>query len=181
MKKEGDSTMIKCPACGRRLEPDTRFCNQCGTHLATGTTLATEPLSQQDLPTSEVDPWLHLIDQHQNAILPATATALRITVARTGRQVLLLFPIGEIDLGRSDPMCGIHPDVDLAPDGGFVEGVSRRHAKVVQTGNRIFIQDVGSTNGTFLNGKRIRPHLTYALREDDALQLGGLELRVGFE
>jgi hypothetical protein len=173
--------MITCPACGRRLEPDTRFCNQCGTHLATGATLATEPLSQQDLPTSEVDPWLHLIDQHQNAILPATATALRITVARTGRQVLLLFPIGEIDLGRSDPVCGIHPDVDLAPDGGFVEGVSRRHAKVVQTGNRIFIQDVGSTNGTFLNGKRIRPHLTYALREDDTVQLGGLELWVGFE
>jgi pSer/pThr/pTyr-binding forkhead associated (FHA) protein len=158
-----------------------RFCSQCGAHLSPGKSLATEPLSEADLPASEEDPWLRLIDEHENAILPATATALRITVARTGRYVLLLFPIGDVELGRSDPSSGIDPDVDLARDGGFVEGVSRRHAKITQTGNRVLVEDVGSTNGTFLNGKRIRSHLGYALREDDSLQLGGLELRIGFE
>ena len=173
--------MTECPACGHRLGPDTRFCSQCGAYLSPGAPLATEPLAEADLPASGADPWLHLINEHEHAILPATATALRFTIARTGRQVVLPFPIGEIDLGRSDPSCGIDPDVDLARDGGFVEGVSRRHAKVTQAGNRILVEDVGSTNGTFLNGKRIRPHLAYALREDDALQLGGLELRVGFE
>jgi hypothetical protein len=158
-----------------------RFCGQCGAHLYPGTPLATEPLSEADLPASEADPWLRLIDEHENAILPATATALHITVARTGRQVLLPFPIGEVELGRSDPSTGVDPDVDLARDGGFVEGVSRRHARITQAGNRILVEDVGSTNGTFLNGRRIRSHQDYALREDDSLQLGGLELRIGFE
>ena len=59
--------------------------------------------------------------------------------------------------------------------------VSRKHARISWQSGDYVVEDLGSTNGTFLNGKRIRPHLTYALREDDVLQLGGLELRVGFE
>jgi len=95
--------------------------------------------------------------------------------------VLFPPPIDDICLGRRDPSGGVFPDLDLAPDGGVEEGVSRRHAKVYQMGNRIFVEDVGSANGTFLNDKRITPHLPHLLQEGDTLQLGRLRLGVKFD
>jgi hypothetical protein len=173
--------MIECPACGSSLRPGILFCDKCGAHVPTGTSLATEPLPEEDLPAFEADPWLQVIQDYESAELPAAATRLRITVTKSGRQVLFPLPIDVIYLGRGDAYSGISPDVDLAPDGGFLEGVSRRHARVLQTGNRLFIEDVGSANGTTLNDDRLRPYIPYPLREGDTLQLGKLELRVGFD
>jgi len=90
-------------------------------------------------------------------------------------------PIDEVCLGRRDASRGIFPDLDLTPDGGVVEGVSRYHARIYQMGNRIFVEDVGSANGTFLNNQRLTPHLPHLLREGDKLQLGRLRLRVEFD
>ncbi len=49
--------------------------------------------------------------------------------------------------------------------------VSRNHAKVTRQGNRYQIVDLGSTNGTFVNGRRLRG--TMWLRQGDELRLGG--------
>jgi pSer/pThr/pTyr-binding forkhead associated (FHA) protein len=59
--------------------------------------------------------------------------------------------------------------------------VSRRHAKIHQKGTRFFIEDVGSANGTFLNGKRLTPYLPHPLQEGDELQLGKLQMAVDFD
>ena len=90
-------------------------------------------------------------------------------------------PIDEVCLGRLDASRGIFPDLDLTPDGGGAEGVSRHHARIYQIDNRIFVEDVGSANGTFLNNQRLTPHLPHLLREGDKLQLGRLQLRVKFD
>jgi hypothetical protein len=173
--------MIECPACGCRLRPGSLFCNKCGAYVATGTPLSTELLPGEEPPALQADPWLRIVGEHEKAELPATAKALRITVVENGRQVQFPLPIEVIHLGRDDVYSGIFPDLDLAPDGGFEEGVSRRHAMIFQTGNRVFVEDVGSTNGTFLNDERIALYLPYPLGAGDTLQLGRLELRVGFD
>jgi diguanylate cyclase (GGDEF)-like protein len=49
------------------------------------------------------------------------------------------------------------------------EGISRRHAEVMQEGDRVFVRDLGSTNGTFLNGHRINEH---PLKDGDKIQVG---------
>ena len=49
-------------------------------------------------------------------------------------------------------------------------GVSRRHARVVRDGPAVFIDDMGSANGTFLNGERITNRLQ--LRDGDKITLG---------
>src|SRR5579864_279950 len=48
--------------------------------------------------------------------------------------------------------------------------VSRVHALILRSGSRFFVEDKGSSNGTFLNGERIgrREPLT----EEDTLQIG---------
>jgi pSer/pThr/pTyr-binding forkhead associated (FHA) protein len=51
----------------------------------------------------------------------------------------------------------------------------------MQLGPRLFVEDLGSANGTFLNEERITSHLLYALREGDTLQLGKLKLLVEFK
>lgn len=172
--------MIECPACGSRLQRGAPSCTECGIDLSTDAPLPTEPLPGEELPASEADPWSRVVDGYEDAELPATATVLRITVVRSGRQLTLPLPIHEITLGRLDASQGAFPDLDFAPDGGLKQGVSRDHAKILQIDDRLFIEDADSANGTFLNDQRLVPHLVYALREGDTLQLGKLKLVVEF-
>lgn len=68
-------------------------------------------------------------------------------------------------LGRS-PDCNIHLDSNM---------VSRRHAQVTREGRTFFLEDLGSGNGTYLNGKRIAGRTP--LKADDRLKLGPILLR----
>lgn len=49
-------------------------------------------------------------------------------------------------------------------------GVSRRHARLVSDGPGVFLEDMGSANGTFLNGDRLKQRLQ--LRDGDKITLG---------
>jgi pSer/pThr/pTyr-binding forkhead associated (FHA) protein len=104
-------------------------------------------------------------------------TVLRIKVRDTGRQVQLP-PTEQVHVGRLDAAHGIFPDVDLSPDGGLEGGVSRRHCKIWRGEGKYFIEDLGSANGTFLNGKRLTPYLPHSLEDGDDLQLGYVRLGV---
>jgi DNA-binding winged helix-turn-helix (wHTH) protein len=53
-------------------------------------------------------------------------------------------------------------------------GVSRRHARIVVTGGRAMLEDLGSKNGTFLGGKRLTE--PESLADGDAFRLGRLHL-----
>jgi hypothetical protein len=181
-----ETKMIECPACGCRLRPGTLFCTQCGVFLPTGSSLVTgdlptEELPEAELPAPEADLSSLLVDEHEGAELPATATTLCIIVTRSQHRRLFPLPLGEISLGRTDASHGVFPDLDLAPDGGLQEGVSRQHARIYQEGNYLFVEDAGSTNGTFLNNQRLTPHLPSALRDGDTLHLGRLQLLVRFD
>src|SRR5688572_12105818 len=72
------------------------------------------------------------------------------------------FPLprnGEIVIGRSSEL-----DMVLVED-----MVSRRHAKITVANDQIFIQDLGSTNGTFVNGEKIK---RTRLNEGDRILIG---------
>jgi pSer/pThr/pTyr-binding forkhead associated (FHA) protein len=139
--------------------------------------LRTEPLPEEELPASRANPWATGAGGAQEEEKTAT---LRVVIQETGRQVQLPV-VSEVYLGRLDAAHGIFPDLDLTADGGLEEGVSRRHAKVHQKGNRFFIEDVGSANGTFLNGQRLTPYLPHPLQNGDEIQLGRLELTIEFD
>jgi len=136
--------------------------------------LRTEPLPEEELPISRANPWTSesIEETVEIPIIP-----LRIKVLSTGRQVQLP-PIAEVDAGRLDAAHGIFPDLDLTPDGGRKGGVSRRHCKIHQQGSDYLVEDVGSANGTFLNGQRLTPYLPHVLENGDKLQLGHIELQV---
>ena len=107
----------------------------------------------------------------------APRVSLRIKVLSTGRQIQLPFA-PEMHVGRLDAAHGIFPDLDLTPDGGLDEGVSRRHCKIHRQGSTFLIEDVGSANGTFLNGRRLTPYLPHVLKDGDEVQVGCIKLQV---
>jgi len=75
---------------------------------------------------------------------------------------------GELILGRE------HGSADLVLDD---PGVSRRHARVLTDAGALVVEDLGSSNGTYVNGQRITGPVEVA--SGDELQLGGTVL--GFE
>jgi hypothetical protein len=71
-------------------------------------------------------------------------------------------------------------DVDLTHLDALEMGISRRHAQIIRTGDRIELVDLGSANGTYLNRVRLAPNEAHILRNRAVIQLGQLILRVQF-
>jgi len=81
-------------------------------------------------------------------------------------------------IGRSDNATEYVPDIDLSPHGAQQLGISRRHAALVRHDELVHVVDLGSMNGTFVNGKQISPTVAYALNDGDQLSLGNLNMIV---
>jgi len=90
----------------------------------------------------------------------------------------LPFPPGktEIVIGREDPVSGVFPDIDLTYHGGDEGGVSRRHARIFVHGTQFFIEDLNSTNSTYVNQQRLTPGQPHPLNTGDEIQVGRLKL-----
>lgn len=86
----------------------------------------------------------------------------------------------EMLIGRADATRGIYPAVDLGPHGGQTRGVSRQHAMIVVSNNKINIRDLGSLNGTRINGALLAPNEDYRLRHGDEIEVGQIKLQVRF-
>src|SRR6185295_5953979 len=92
-----------------------------------------------------------------------------------GKQFLLTAP--ESNIGRWDADGGVFPDVDLDSDDPEAK-VSRRHARITWNDGKHFLEDLGSTNGTFVNrGKRLPPGTRQSLNDGDEIIVGKTFLR----
>jgi hypothetical protein len=81
-------------------------------------------------------------------------------------------------LGRAFP--NNDSEIDLTPFGAEEAGMSRRHAMLTIDQDHLWITDLHSVNGTFLNGCPLEPDKPTLLRDGDQLELGRLSLRVFF-
>jgi FHA domain len=102
----------------------------------------------------------------------------RLVIER-GRSAGKQFPLSgdESQIGRWDADGGIFPDVDLDADDPEAK-VSRRHARIMRRNGQYFIEDLGSTNGTFINrGRRLLPGDRQPLRDGDEIIVGKTFLR----
>lgn len=80
--------------------------------------------------------------------------------------------VQEFSLAEKISSIGRDPGNDLQLDH---PSVSRRHAKISQVFNEIFVEDAGSTNGTLLNGRRISKHV---VRPGDTIAVGAYEIEL---
>ncbi|NJP05885.1 MAG: protein kinase [Chloroflexaceae bacterium] len=77
-------------------------------------------------------------------------------------------------IGRRDPRQNHYPELDLAEhDKGIA---SRRHAVIRRDNDHYTLTDIGSVNGTFLNGTRVAAHVPQRLRQGDRIKIGEVEI-----
>jgi hypothetical protein len=167
--------VIRCPSCQKSHPENTLFCDECGAYLMSEGGKPTDPL------TMETATW---VDREAATASTSTGEAgraltLSFLIVALNRQIE--FPLAkELNIGRLDAASATFPDLDLTSYGGLEKGISRRHAKITRQGEEVLIEDLGSVNGTLLNGKRLTPYLQHPLTSGDEIQLGKLVVHVRF-
>ncbi len=168
----------QCPNCGFRNRLGIVFCENCGASL-----IGESPINTRSLPEDKALPEVlaeTVATEAQESILTEN-TLLRLEV-EGGKEPIVLKPGHEVILGRRDPATGAMPDVDLTPFAGYRMGVSRRHAALRPNDTKkLDLWDLGSSNGTFLNGARLGAHRPYRLHDGDEIRLGQMTFRLYFQ
>ncbi|MBZ0286897.1 MAG: FHA domain-containing protein [Anaerolineae bacterium] len=159
-----------CPNCKRENRADALNCTYCGALLV-----------DKAVETARVADFAALV-RRPEAITP-------LVELRPG--VLALYVMGEKDpillegqptttLGRvvfGEPA----PTIDLTDYHGRLLGVSRHHATIHQVENGFSIEDLGSSNGTWLNDKRVEANQLTPVHSGDLIRLGQLVLMAHFQ
>ena len=165
--------MIVCTNCRHPNMSGAVFCTECGAPLS-----AASPLNTQQIETGKMQ------DVSRQKPVPAAAppaVALNdwaiLHLLDTG-QMLPLTDRNEFTLGRISEGQPIMPDIDLSPYQAYARGVSRLHAVLKREASRVFLMDLGSSNGTYVNGKRLTPNVDHAIANGDVIALGKLKIQI---
>lgn len=185
--------MIRCQSCQSANLDSSRFCDECGSRLLAARSeespayVPPKPFNSVPRPVSvtsvgvppvriEPEHVSHVSGSNQNRSGLAHST---LTIERgdaPGTEFRLMNE--ESTIGRWDADNGVFPDVDLDAFDADAK-VSRRHARIVRKdGDVYYIEDLGSTNGTYVNrGRRLLPGNSQVLKDGDEVIVGKTFLR----
>jgi hypothetical protein len=167
--------MIICPNCQHKEMSGAIYCSKCGGQLV-DISVATHKIH-----TAEAR---QIVQSGTDKPLPPPPAHLQswisLNLIETG-QILPLADRTEFTLGRSAEGQPIVPDVDLSPHNAYANGVSRLHAALKLIKEQIVIMDLGSSNGTYLNGSRLPPYVETPVNHGDVVYLGKLKIQVLIE
>ncbi len=201
-KRLGDITNNKCPNCDLVNRVGVLVCENCGTSLIAGAASipATRNLSDPKMVTGRLFPdrLPDLLGGHKLPFTPAPEKAAPAPSHKVGGSLfdddmilrlevigatipILVYPKREIIIGRRDVATGTQPDVDLTSYAGYRMGVSRRHAQIHLKDGHLEITDLGSSNGSKLNGVVMPANRPFPVRDGDEITLGNMKLRVIFQ
>ena len=146
---------VHCPECGFVNAEGANYCQKCGAFLGESKKGDTTEVYQVD-ETGEIRPVDLEEVTHEGATL-----VIRSGGGRSGEA----FNIGgeRLTIGRS-------PEAEIFLDDVTV---SRNHALLVRRRDGLYIDDLGSLNGTYVNRRRIESH---RLQNGDELQVGKYKL-----
>jgi hypothetical protein len=167
--------MIICPNCQHKEMSGAIHCSKCGAQLV-NMAIATHKIH-----TAEAR---QIAASDTGRIVPPPSAHLQswisLNLIESG-QILPLADRTEFTLGRSAEGQPIVPDVDLSPHNAYANGVSRLHAALKLVDEKIVIVDLGSSNGTYLNGSRLSPYVETKVAHGDVIYLGKLKIQVLIE
>lgn len=161
---------MKCPKCGHENRVGEMICAECGSDLYE---LMVEEATKNLSPKRTRD-LRHKIPSSMDVrplILYVGNITMPVAIERLPDQVI----------GRSDKTGGVVVDVDLTDYEGQEWGVSRRHARMDARADPPVLYDLGSYNGTFVNGVRLQPERPCALSNGDEIRFGRLATWIYFK
>ena len=154
-----------CPACAAPREiANLAFCEICGWDFANGPAAISPAPTPETTPAAPTPLWTVTVEtdlllREENSPFPPPGT-LPLTLP-------LSQPVSLI--GRKSEARAIFPEIALAHD----DAVSHRHALLqLDSQGALLLRDIGSSNGTRLNGQEITPMQDYPLHDSDQLTLG---------
>lgn len=169
---ENEVVWVTCATCGKANQKHEVFCYACGQLLDSGKGMS----DTRHFNTPEASP----LDSEYYG--PDSVLALRVRGSTDPYEIRPQKVDHEMVIGRSTTGNAMAPDIDLDKKQGADLGVSRLHLSVRydQEHQAVLVSDLGSANGTFLNGQRLLAKEIRVLRHGDELRLGKLVLVVSF-
>jgi pSer/pThr/pTyr-binding forkhead associated (FHA) protein len=149
---------LHCPECGFVNPEGANYCQKCGAYLARqeGEEEPTTMTYKVD-DTGEYQP----VDIDEVVEEAGAALVIRSGGGRSGESFTV--EGDRVGIGRS-------PDAEIFLDDVTV---SRNHALIVRRKDGLYIDDLGSLNGTYVNRRRIESH---KLEDADEIQIGKYKL-----
>lgn len=166
-------TWLACPSCGKRNRRQEVFCYSCGQLLQPSSGTQTRTRQFADATDELFTDGYFGEDSVLVFIVRDTAQRFEARPQRHDHELIV---------GRSTGGSSAIPDIDLAPAQAAEMGVSRSHVAIHYNAasNALHLHDLGSANGTYLNGQRLHPSEVRILRNGDELRLSRMALRVYF-
>ena len=162
--------MIICPTCKHEEVDGAIFCSECGMQLIKSEAGTTQKITQEEadkLPTGPLE----------SELPNANNVWISLHIIENG-QILPISERNEFTMGRVSDNQPIMPDVDFSEFRAYENGVSRLHAVVRRNNGNVIVMDLGSSNGTYVNGPRLMPNMEQPLRHGDVVSLGKLKMQI---
>jgi hypothetical protein len=154
---------LHCPECGFVNPAGANYCQKCGAFLGSEARDVADPAAESETTIAyQLDEAgdLHPVDLDRVAAEGGTLV-IRSGGGRAGET---------FELKGDQTRVGRSPDADVFLDDVTV---SRNHALLVRRRDGVYIDDLGSLNGTYINRRRIESH---KLAHGDELQIGKYKL-----
>ena len=178
--------MIQCPNCRAMIPDDSAFCDQCGTELMwCPECKRPKPNRTRECPVcgSDLVPGRKYLNGTMAQPQPVPPqpqpndgpqrTAISGTRVPAGPTKIVgngwALPLREGPFGRTS---GIYPEF------ASCQYISRRHGMLKKTATGWVVIDVGSTNGTFVNGIRLTTGMETPIRIGDTLTIATIDFNV---
>ena len=188
--------MINCQTCGTPNLDASQYCDECGarlmnkeeeeinelpsfeTHFADVPVFRTSNVTSVGIPNIQQvirDAELSSAEAERRKTKSVHATLLIERSDAVGTEFQITSD--ECLIGRWDADNGIFPDVDLDRHDPEAK-ISRRHARILYSKGQYSLEDLGSTNGTYVNrGRRLIPGSGQILKDGDEIIVGKTFLR----
>ncbi len=164
-----------CPFCGTENALRVEQCERCGRLLSAhrNKVFTTEKIAKSEPQVTGFLPSVEQLgDLTKDALVLFVDGEDEPIVLESVQTIILGRPIAEIETTRT---------FDLTKYGAVTLGVSRRHVQITYVDGIFMVLDLGSTNGTSLNGRFLPPTYSHRLQPYDQLSLGQLRIMVYFD
>lgn len=188
--------LVKCPKCRCEIEPDSYFCDQCGAELyicpqckifgrgKRCTQCGTELVKASEFQGYAVEPQSQDQSQSQGQNQSQGRNQPQGTQRPGQSQGQSQSQPGHLVAQSHHIRLGLEAGVIIGRRGSYPSvfasfgDVSGNHARIDKNGDTWTVTDIGSTNGTFVNGRQLQPNMPQNIQVGDTIRFSTLEFQV---